>query len=176
MATGLFEHTQQRFLVSGHSFLPHDANFSLIKRRKTVTEAFVPYDLHKIVRASKVLKPFETALMFPSDFLNIQTVADEVIHTKGLNISKVVSITYATTDVSRVGVKESFRSTEVCKKIRVLKKGYGMNDMCAAQFEAVPSEHSITEEKKKQDLKGMVPYLAQDKQKVFYMDICSDNV
>jgi ribosome-interacting GTPase 1 len=81
------------------------------------------------VQDAKVVKPFEIVPMLPSNFLNIQIVADEIICTKSLNISKVVSIMYDSTDLSRVGVKESFSDVEVCKKIRILKKGKSVNDV-----------------------------------------------
>jgi hypothetical protein len=174
VAVGLLEQTEQQYLVSGRIFLPCDANFGLIEGKKRVTKAFVPSDLHKIVQDAKVVKSFEIVPMLPSNFLNIQMVADEIICAKSLNISKIVSIMYDSTDLSRVGVKESFGNVEVCKMIRILK-GNSMNDIRTAQFEAGTSEHSITEEKK-WDLRAMIPYLAQEQYTAFYMEMCGDNI
>jgi hypothetical protein len=92
------------------SFLPCDADFGLIKR---VTKAYVPSGLRKVVREAKVVKSFEIIPMLPSNFLNIQTVTNEIICTKSLNISKFVSITYDSTDLSRFGVNESFSDVEI---------------------------------------------------------------
>jgi hypothetical protein len=49
---------------------------------------------------AKVVNPFEVVAMLPSDFMNIQTVADEIICGDSLNIAKAVSITFDSTDLS----------------------------------------------------------------------------
>ncbi|KAJ4433822.1 hypothetical protein ANN_16134 [Periplaneta americana] len=65
VAIGLFEHIE-RFLLSGHSFLQCDSDFTLIEKRQKVTKAFNPSDLLKIVQDSKVVKPSPTArVIFP---------------------------------------------------------------------------------------------------------------
>ncbi|KAJ4445028.1 hypothetical protein ANN_06827 [Periplaneta americana] len=107
VAIGLFEHIEQRFLLSGHSFLQCDSDFALIEKRQKVTKAFILSDLLKIVQDSKVVKPFQTVSMLESYFLNMQNVADQQISIKNLNISKACCIHY---DVSKAGsgyVKQS---------------------------------------------------------------------
>ena len=49
VAHGMFQNIEQKFLVSGHSFLPCDSDFALIEKREAVTKAYVLNDLHKIV-------------------------------------------------------------------------------------------------------------------------------
>ncbi|KAJ4434969.1 hypothetical protein ANN_23541 [Periplaneta americana] len=100
VAIGLFEHIEQRFLLSGHNFLQCDSDFALIEKRQKVTKAFIPSDLLKIVQDSKVVKPFQTVSMLESYFLNMQDVADQQISIKNLNISKACCIQY---DVSKAG-------------------------------------------------------------------------
>jgi hypothetical protein len=134
----------------------------------------MPSDLHNVVLDAKVVKPFEIVPMLPSNLLNIQTVADEIICTKSLNIYKVVSITHDLTDF-RVGVKDSFHDVLVCKKITTLKKGNSVNGIRPAQFDAVPSERSITNEKKR-DLRAKFQHLTQGQHRAFHMEMCGDNV
>ncbi|KAJ4443460.1 hypothetical protein ANN_05129, partial [Periplaneta americana] len=62
-AISLFEHIEQRFLLSGHSFLQCDSDFALIEKRQKVTKAFIPSDLLKLVQDSKVVKSFQTVSM-----------------------------------------------------------------------------------------------------------------
>ncbi|KAJ4451093.1 hypothetical protein ANN_02531 [Periplaneta americana] len=100
VAICLFEHIEQRFLLSGHSFLQCDSDFALIEKRQNVTKAFIPSDLLKILQDSKVVKPFQTVSMLESYFLNMQDVADQLISIKNLNISKACCIQY---DVSKAG-------------------------------------------------------------------------
>ncbi|KAJ4426600.1 hypothetical protein ANN_26398 [Periplaneta americana] len=100
VAIGLFEHIEQRFLLSGHSFLQCDSDFALIEKRQKVTKAFIPSALLKIVQDSKVVEPFQTVSMLESYFLNMQDVADQLISIKNLNISKACCIQY---DVSKAG-------------------------------------------------------------------------
>ncbi|KAJ4427408.1 hypothetical protein ANN_25030 [Periplaneta americana] len=98
VAIGLFEHIEQRFLLSGHSFLQCDSDFALIEKLQKVTKAFIPSDLLKIVQDSKVVKPFQTVSMLESYFLNMQDVANKQISIKNLNISKACCIQF---DVSK---------------------------------------------------------------------------
>ena len=71
VAIGLFDHIEQRFLLSGHSFLQCDSDFAFIEKRKRVTKAFIPSDLFKIVQESKVVKPFRVVSMLEADFRDI---------------------------------------------------------------------------------------------------------
>ncbi|KAJ4439613.1 hypothetical protein ANN_07741 [Periplaneta americana] len=107
VAIGLFEHIEQRFLLSGHSFLQCDSDFALIEKRQKVTKAFIPSDLLKIVQDSKVVKPFQTVSMLESYFLNMQDVAEQLISIKNLNISKACCIQYDISKAGSVSVKQS---------------------------------------------------------------------
>ncbi|KAJ4428025.1 hypothetical protein ANN_24039 [Periplaneta americana] len=115
-AIGLFEHIEQCFLLSGHSFLQCDSDFALIEKQQKVTKAFIPSDLLKIVQDSKVVKPFQTVSMLESYFLNMQDVADQLISIKNLNISKACCIQY---DVSKAAL-ESERITAAVAAFRLL--------------------------------------------------------
>ncbi|KAJ4426592.1 hypothetical protein ANN_26390 [Periplaneta americana] len=135
VAIGLFEHIEQRSLLSGHSFLQCDSDFALIEKRQKVTKAFIPSDLLKIVQDSKVVKPFQTFSMLESYFLNMQYVADQLISIKNLNISKACCIQC---DVSKAGsgsVKLS-HDNEAVHTIKVLKKGEkNMKDLQSVLFQ-----------------------------------------
>lgn len=136
VAIGLFEHIEQRFLLSGHSFLQCDSDFALIEKRQKVTKAFIPSDLLKIVQDSKVVKPFQTVSMLESYFLNMQDVADQLISIKNLNISKACCIQYDVSKAGSVSVKQS-HDNEAVHTIKVLKKGgkKNMKDVQSALFQ-----------------------------------------
>ncbi|KAJ4430817.1 hypothetical protein ANN_19408 [Periplaneta americana] len=137
VAVGLFEYIEQRFLVSGHSFLPCDSDFALIERRKKVTKVYIPSELQQIVQEAKMVKPFQVVSMQSMDFLNIQTVADNIICTKALNISKEVCISIDCSDLNSITVKETHSDMDIGKKDKVLKKGKSMKDITSALFEAI---------------------------------------
>lgn len=174
VSIGLFKHIEQRFLVSGHSFLPCDSDFALIEKRKRVSKAFIPSDLHKIVRDARINKPFKVIPMYPSDFLDFQTTADNIISTKSLNISKAVSIEYDCADVSRVGLKESHSELETCRNIKVLRKGRTETDLRNATIEVITSERRRLTTEKMNDLKAMIPYLEKEEHKAYYRNLCGD--
>ena len=109
--------------------------------------------------------------MSGSNFLNIQSVADKIITTKQLNISKAVSISYDASDLTCVLVKDSYSEIEIGHKLKVLKKGKNIKDLRSAMFEVSSSLQSLSDEKKK-DLRAMIPYLANKEHKEYYLKRC----
>ena len=62
---------EQRFMKSGHSFLPNDADFGLIERAKGRKEIFVPDHWMDLVRQARKKNPFSVVAMKQSDFISL---------------------------------------------------------------------------------------------------------
>jgi len=75
---------EQRFMKSGHSFLPNDADFGVIERAKGRQEIFVPEHWMQLVRQARKKDPFTVVAMKQSEFV---TLAD-YIKTKAVNRKK----------------------------------------------------------------------------------------
>ncbi|KAJ4450921.1 hypothetical protein ANN_02356, partial [Periplaneta americana] len=162
IAIDLFEHIEQRFLLSGHSFLQCDSDFALIEKRKKVTKVFNPSDLLKIVQDSQVVKPFQAVPMLESDFRNIQDVADQLISNKNLNISKACCIQYDVSKAGRVSVKQSHDN----EAVHTIKKEENVKDVQSAFFKL---KYKIGKLLKKR--RAMIPNLPNEEHRQFYKQI-----
>lgn len=62
-----FTEINQKFLCSGHSFLPCYRNFALIERKKEKSKALIPGDFKYIIAGARIKKPFTVIEMQESD-------------------------------------------------------------------------------------------------------------
>lgn len=168
--TGTYDIIEQKFLVTGHSFLPCDRDFAIIEKRKRVCSAYVPEDLHKVVKSACHTNKFNVVDMTEQPFLDFQTAADSLINTKELNISKLAAIRVTSANLGYVETKESLSEIMPWKKVRVLKKGKTMEGFGNVSFSTLERGSMLSAEKKR-DLKDMIPYLPEE-HKPFYMEIC----
>jgi hypothetical protein len=63
---------EQRFMKSGHSFLPNDADFGVIERVKERQEVFVPSQWMDVVRRTRTKNPFSVIEIGSTDFVSLQ--------------------------------------------------------------------------------------------------------
>ncbi|CAH1114636.1 unnamed protein product [Psylliodes chrysocephalus] len=112
VSTGVFESIEQKFLVSGQSFMACDRDFALIEIRKRIIKSFVPNDLHDVVLSAKYSLPFSVVNMEELRFFYIQAGADSLINTKSLNISKAVHVRIDSKKLGNVLTKETFSDFE----------------------------------------------------------------
>lgn len=165
---GLFDQIEHKFLSSGHSFLPCDRDFALIEKRKKCCKAFVPSELKDVVLSSTHNRKFEVLEMSQNKFLQFQAVADSLINTKNINVSKVCAIKYSAN--GNVQVKKTFSDVENWQTVRVFKKGKSIDDLKNVEFSVGNSPPNIKNDKK-QNLLSMLPFL-DEKYKDFYINLC----
>lgn len=170
VAHGLFENIQHKFLVSGHSFMACDRDFALIEKRKRVSKAIIPKDLHNVIRSAKYHPSFDIIDMESSGFWNLKKVAEELIDIKKLNISKAVMICIDKEDPTIVNVKQTYSDIDTWKKIRVLKRNKTIEDVRNTDLTLLPPESKITENKKK-SLKSMIDFLEKEEHKDYYRNL-----
>ena len=72
-----------RFLLSGHSFLPNDANFGVIESQlKTQQRLYTLEDYAESIQKSKKKKKFEVSRMIPSDMLSVRPLEQAITNRK----------------------------------------------------------------------------------------------
>ncbi|KAK5648470.1 hypothetical protein RI129_003362 [Pyrocoelia pectoralis] len=169
-ANGVFETIEQKFLVSGHSFMPCDRDFALIEQRKKVTKAHVPSDLHAIVRSARYTPPFQVIDMIPNGFWDLKRAADEYINTTKLNISKATVITIEATNPAFIKIKTTYSDLQEGVQVNVLKKGRSLDGLRHAIIMKLPSESNVSENKKV-SLRSMIPYLQSAEHQRFYKQL-----
>lgn len=170
VANGVFRTVEQKFLVSGHSFMPCDRDFALVEKRKKVSKAFVPSDLHEIVKSARYAPPFNVVDMTPCGFWDLKRAADEYINTTKLNISKATVITIEATNPTLIKIKTSFSDVDEGMQVNVLKKGKTLAGLRQANIMKLPSESKVSENKKV-SLRSMIPYLQNPEHQRFYKQL-----
>uniref|UniRef100_A0A8D8SK62 DUF7869 domain-containing protein n=2 Tax=Cacopsylla melanoneura TaxID=428564 RepID=A0A8D8SK62_9HEMI len=70
-----FSEVHQKFLVTGHSFLPCDRDFALIEREKKKTKLMVPSQIKYMIGASNEKSPFIITEMQQADFKDLDLMA-----------------------------------------------------------------------------------------------------
>ncbi|XP_052424869.1 uncharacterized protein LOC127968042 [Carassius gibelio] len=68
VSRGYFSQIEQKFMVSGHSFLPCDRSFATLDKRRKVSTLHTPSDVAEMIRGARQLHPFKVIEMKCADF------------------------------------------------------------------------------------------------------------
>nr|CAI5834258.1 unnamed protein product [Callosobruchus analis] len=170
VSIGLFDAIEQRFLVSGHSFMPCDRDFALIEKRKRTMKAYIPEDLIDVIKSARYNPPFEVIDMTQFCFWNIKEAADVYLNTSKLQISQAAAIRIAKQNPAMVKIKTTVSDLVPWEEVNVLKKGKTVSNIRNAELRVLSPENKISENKKK-SLLSMIPYLKNPLHKKFYRDL-----
>ena len=76
VAHGYFDLIDHKFLVSGHTFLPSDHDFSLIEKKKKEKEIYVPLQWYSLVDEARTkARPFHAIRMQRQSFMHFKRYA-----------------------------------------------------------------------------------------------------
>ncbi|GFW03109.1 uncharacterized protein TNCV_157291 [Trichonephila clavipes] len=77
------ESIELKFLLSGHSYLPNDADFAVIEAyAKKIPYIYNPSDWYHIIQNSKIKNPFRVVEMNPQEFLSTKPLEEAVTNRK----------------------------------------------------------------------------------------------
>lgn len=155
---GKFTQIEQKFLVTGHTYLPCDRDFAQIEKRKRVTKLIVPADIEKMILECCHKTPFKVSHVEEQDFKNIQQLADEYINTSKLNISQTAWVRISADDPGRIYVRKSFSDACPWESHNVLKKGKRLSDLRLQPLPPLQCHNRITAAKL-ENLKSMLDYI-----------------
>lgn len=90
VANDIFDEIDQKYLVSGHSYLScdRDRDFAQVEKRKRLLKCEVPLDIVRLLVNACHKNPYMANLMGQEDFLDFKKAASLSINTKKLQISK----------------------------------------------------------------------------------------
>lgn len=167
---GYFTEVHQKFLVSGHSFLPCDRDFALIERQRKFKKAIVPSDWKYVIAASKVNEPFNITEMEQDDFKNMdKIVSNYMVHDSAFQITKYVWYKFTSDDPSSVHARESYNTVRPWKVFELFKSSVPTEINLPRLYSGpIP----ITKEKKK-DLVHMTSFMSNQSHKDFYLNLHS---
>ena len=120
----------QKFLESGHSFLPNDADFSDIEKRlKYHPDVYIPEHWYDIISEARTSKPFVVHEMKQSSFLSTAALENAVVNRKTTVDSRKVNwfdmrqIEVRRTDPTSLFYKTSHNTGEPWKQIDLTRRG-----------------------------------------------------
>ena len=158
VATGKFDKIEQKFLVSGHSYLACDRDFAQIERRKRVTKNYVPDDLEKMIRSAQHKNPFNVIRMNKQDFKDFQEISDCFLNTTKLNISKVCWMEISKENPILIKTKKTFNNWEDWASCNVLKRGKTISEIKTKPLPKLNCKNRLSKEKVK-NLQDMLDYI-----------------
>lgn len=86
---GYFTSFEQKFLISGHSFLPCDRLFAMIEKKKKVFQAVVPADWIQIIQQAHPSRPFPIIQMNQENILDIKKLQDYFPRPRNLQVTQI---------------------------------------------------------------------------------------
>ncbi len=130
VAKGIYDAIEMNFLVSDHSLMPCDQDFAVIKERKKLTKTMTPDDI-KVVRKSKLERPFTVLDMEAGDFWDIQAMADKYLTTSRMKISALsrMKVTRESVATRSILTKKMFGSAETWSEVQIMRKHKNVADL-----------------------------------------------
>ncbi|KAG8265899.1 hypothetical protein J6590_083713 [Homalodisca vitripennis] len=125
------------------------------------TRMQVMEDLQKVIEEARPSKPFKV-LKMADHFFDFDKAASSCIDTKKkLGISQISVIKVDQIEPGFVSYKKYFNDLCPWEKLYVVKKGKTITDIENVEFEQLPANVQLPENKKK-DLRTMIPYLDEN--------------
>ena len=88
-----FTTVDQKFMLSGHSYLPNDRDFGKIERAKKKKQTvYVPDEWYELVRNARQKNPFSVCVMTAEDFVDVKNLKQNIVNRKE---SKLIGLTYS---------------------------------------------------------------------------------
>lgn len=162
-----FSEIHQKFMITGHSFLPCDRDFALIERQRRKSKALVPEDWKYVISSSKITSPFTITEMKQEDFKDIETLTQKLmVKSTKFQITKYVWFKLSQDDLTSVYARDSHNVIKPWKIFQLFNCEVELPDLPLLYNMLLP----ISEEKKK-DLLTMIPFLTEENHKEFYKNL-----
>lgn len=104
---GYFTEVEQKFLCSGHSFLPCDRDFALIEKRKKTARVLHPFQWVETIANARPSKPFLVKVMKQEDFRDISELEKQNQRPAAFKITEAMWLVIRKDDPTSVHVRKS---------------------------------------------------------------------
>lgn len=127
-----YKHIDHKFMVSGHSYLPNDRDFSSIETAKRKRDhIYTPDDWYELIRTARRNNPFQVYEMKSTDFVSVDGIKDSITNrkttTQGVKV-EWLNIKWIHVDKDKpfqFCFRYSHNSLEAWKVVDLKKKGKG---------------------------------------------------
>lgn len=170
-----FTEVNQKFLTSGHSFLPCDRDFAIIEKNKRISQLYVPKDVVNMIKTAKKENPFLTYEMQLQDFKDFSDITNQLTKTNKCKITKARWIQLTADDPNTIKLRNSHDLSEPWSNY-LLKDGKNKKNIKSLpnpdSLEVLRKDKIEICENKKKDIRSMLKYLPTEEAQ-FYEDICN---
>lgn len=102
-----FTEINQKFLTSGHSFLPCDRDFAIIEKKKRTSKLYTHKDVVKMIQTAKSENPFRPYEMKLEDFKNFSDITNLINKNPQCKITKSRWIQLSADDPNTIRIRNS---------------------------------------------------------------------
>lgn len=167
-----FTTVDQKFLTTGHSFLPCDRDFALIERRKKCSMVYVPSQWVEVITSAS--NKFSVYMMSNDDFKDM-SIVERSLRTGNFRITHYVWLRITHDDPCTVqarpshNIMQSWTSHCLAKKVRG-RRNVNRPPVRVSRFPSLYKGPLSIKPEKKADLMAMMPYVPEEF-RGFYIDI-----
>ncbi|KAL4153315.1 hypothetical protein QTP88_001148 [Uroleucon formosanum] len=145
----------QKFLSTGHSFLPCDRDFALIEKQKKTAKVLVPSQWKYVIANARLEKPFRIIEMSQNDFKDFSALEQDIAK-KNLKITQAMWLKLTADAPKHVNIRESHNTLKPWTSHQIRQNNFKDNTLSPAYESPV----ALTKEKKK-DLLDLCKYMPQ---------------
>lgn len=162
-----FTQVEQKFLCSGHSFLPCDRNFALIEKQKHVRRILHPFEWVELIANARSSKPFLVKLMEQSDFLDMSLLEKKTLKPKEFKVTEAMWLLFKKDDPKSLYTRKS-HSVLIPWNMYTIRKSISS----LTRPEDLPSLYTSkipVKAEKKANLVDMCKYIEDQKARDFFL-------
>lgn len=107
-----FTQVEQKFLTSGHSFLPCDRDFALIERNKKLSSVYIPFQWTDVIAKARVNNPFKVIYMHQTFFKNFTNAENVIWKDPKCKITQSVWIQITSDDPNTIRLRKTHNTVQ----------------------------------------------------------------
>lgn len=107
-----FTQVEQKFMVSGHSFLPCDRDFALIERVKKPSTVYVPFQWVDVIAKSKINNPFTVIYMHQTFFKDFSDAEKSIWKDPKCKITQGMWLQITSDDPNSIRIRKSHNTVQ----------------------------------------------------------------
>lgn len=175
--SGYFSKVEQKFLCSGHSFLPCDRDFALIERAKKAFSVMVPEEWKYVVADACATRPFEVIEMEQKDFKDLNNIDKFIKRDPNLKITQNMWLQISSDDPHTIRVRKSHNVLQPWSQYGITKFGKGKRaPPLTEDFPPIYEDPLPITSEKKSDLLNMCPLMELKYREFYYCLPAKDTV
>jgi hypothetical protein len=104
---GFFTEVHQKFLCSGHSFVPCNRDFAVIEKKKKVSYVIFPSQWKYAISESRINKSFTVVEIEQPHFKDLEVSESTMKRDQNLKITQVLCLRFSADDPAAVYIRKS---------------------------------------------------------------------